>query len=160
MSISIHTEKCLVIMTDTKSPSRLTHFYRSNGRPKLLIGGREYLPTSGSTNKNIHILSDDYISPLDWCIELYEDGNSEPFLYMDKYSDGDDEKVVMKILISTDTSLAFRRPSENFIMQFIESYNKGGIITEAEVTHDRVFESNGLGKLIYQIEPIETILIK
>ena len=44
--------------------------------------------------------------------------------------------------------------------EYVETYNEGSIITEATVTHDRVFESGGLGKLIYHIEPREIILNK
>ena len=91
-------------------------------------------------NNFIYILSDDEIKEGDWCLDtvnnilFISDGNSKLHKSTDK-----------KIIATTDTSLLLHsdfdsynlpQPSQQFIEKYIESYNKGEIITDVLVEYE------------------------
>ena len=140
----------IMLPTDTKS---LLHINYS----KLQLNKFEQLDTN---NQYLYIISDDKIKEGDWYIEL--DINSLPLsikkaeynktneFSLKPYSD-----YCKKIIATTDTSLKIEidgnrgdllpdvsfdidlpQPSQQFITKYIESYNKGEIITDILVEYN------------------------
>ena len=99
-------------------------------------------------NNFIYILSDDEIKESDWC---YDEYNKIIFKNKSTGTPG----MSKKIIATTDTSLhgnynenigskiysenyVLSQPSQQFIEQYIKTYNKGEIITEVLVEYERV----------------------
>jgi hypothetical protein len=96
--------------------------------------GQLYIKESYPLNINtqhLYIISDDEIKEGDWCIDtinnilFMSDGNLKLHKNTDK-----------KIIATTDTSLGLPQPSQQFIEKYIESYNKGEVITDVLVEYE------------------------
>jgi len=124
-------------------------------------------------NNFIYILSDDEIKEGDWVYSI----NYNNILQLQKPSN---KFFYKKIIATTDTNISsteitpfgrqFTKPSQQFIEKYIESYNKGNIITDVLVEYEDKFigkcipDENGChcyDKNIVKINPKDnTITIK
>jgi hypothetical protein len=114
--------------------------------------------------QHLYIISDDKIKEGDWCISI--DKNSKlhkTFKCISKQSfinpeflNSIDAKDIKKIIATTDTSLFTKiqvnikhtdsinfylpQPSQQFIEKYIESYNKGEVITDVLVEYEILYD--------------------
>lgn len=86
--------------------------------------------------QHIYITSDEEIKDGEWCIDIW---NVE-IIQMDSATKNMLDSGMLhnphaKIIATTDTSLGLPQPSQQFIQQYIEEYNKGNVITKIEVEY-------------------------
>ena len=102
--------------------------------------------------QHLYIISDDEIKKGDWCIDLKDNF----ILQMKVIPLFLEESKIKKIIATTDRSLKINtkwkvsgvfddglpQPSQQFIEKYIESYNKGEVITDVLVEYEDVFTQN------------------
>jgi hypothetical protein len=127
---------CNVVLLPTQNPSRIIRNISDN---KLSYGkeiGQKFI-RFGEEAAHIYILSGDKIKDKDWCMlatkEIFQCDDSiielsAKFLNANKHAS--------KIIISTDTSLGLPQPLPEFIQKFIDSYNKGEVLTQVLVDYE------------------------
>lgn len=115
--------------------------------PKELIIGTDSLKRFkevGFIPQHIYIISDDEIKEGDWRLDIrtnkiYQSVKQDAELY--------DTSFRKKIIVTTDTSLKIEgklwktttnlpQPSKQFIEKYVESYNKGEVITDVLVEYE------------------------
>lgn len=143
-------KKCKVVMLATEEKVDI-------GAPNWWLQGQKKLIINNLIS-NLYITSDDEIKDGDYCMSI--DINSKlhkPFKCVNKeafinpeFLNSVDAKDVKKIIAITDTSLTplfcktqtknIPQIPQSFINQYIESYNKGNVITEVMVEYDGIKE--------------------
>ena len=109
---------------------------------------------------NIYIISEDEIKEGDWCMII--DKTSKLYGQFEQHKGKHQRNEQWKkIIATTDTSIKIfagkgdicdlyynlPQPSQQFIEEYIESYNKGNIITDVLVECKRVFETIAKGMI-------------
>jgi len=138
-----------VIMLPTENKINSLKGYKDNS---LLFQFKERYRTIEAekpyvSNYHLYIISDDEIKEGDWFIsEKY----SKPIQYP-KYGT-ENQGNMKKIIATTDTSLTIQdtlnqnkihylsQPSQQFIEKYIESYNKGEVITDVLVEYENNYD--------------------
>jgi len=123
-----------VIMLSTENESRI-YLYKNkdliykNQFKKQTIGNYTYV------NQHLYILSDDEIKEGDYVV--LGDGKTLKRMYTKDVLDWANSysSATKKIIASTDTSLGLPSPSEDFILKYVEMYNKNTPITEVMVEY-------------------------
>ncbi len=135
------------IVKDIKEESKILH-----------IKQKDYCEHEDFVAQHLYIISDDEIKEGDWCMSI--DKNSKlhkPFQCISKqafinpeFLNSIDAKDIKKIIATTDRSLKINtkwkvsgvfddglpQPSQQFIEKYIESYNKGEVITDVLVKYE------------------------
>lgn len=157
-------KKCQVVMLSTNEKANIYYLTAKSKEFKDLRYSKEKMPIIlDSENFHIYILSDDEIKEGDWFINF----NNIPTKFSE--TNGGTSKYIkdncLKIIATTDESLLFKlgglypvslpQPSQSFIEKYVESYNKGMIITNVMIE----YEEYDNGYLIQSMEAYETALI-
>jgi hypothetical protein len=107
----------------------------------------------GVDHFHLYIISDDEIKDGDWCYNFTLKTVEKAL------SDRKTTNTFKKIIATTDISLSpqawigsigylsLPQPSQQFIDKYIESYNKGEVITDVLVEYERVFEIISKGQI-------------
>lgn len=144
-------KKCKVVMLATEEKVDI-------GAPNWWLQGQKKLIINNLIS-NLYITSDDEIKDGDW---IYNFETEEIIQCIGKGS----LRNWKKILASTDKSLNLPSPSEQFIQKYIESYNKGNVITEVTVEYEEYMKQGIFNKgddthyFDVKINPDNTINIK
>lgn len=150
-----------VIMLPTKNKS-LLHINYS----KLQLNKFEKLDAN---NQHLYIISDDEIKEGDWCIEF--DLSFKPIEIFKCNGIIPGECIIRKIIASTNMSLRIEseldvyykngiggarslpQPSQQFIEKYIESYNKGEVITDVLIEYETNYKWSTSKELIERSMP-------
>lgn len=120
-------KKCKVVILATERTSDLYIWY-----DKL-----EFSKLDQKVNcQHLYITSDDEIKEGDWVIETL---NKVIFQVKNSTNDYRDS-TFKKIISTTDKSIDLPEIPQSFINQYIESYNKGNVITEVMVEYEQFFD--------------------
>ena len=102
---------------------------------------KEYLIETKRTSHHLYIVDDSEIKEGDWCLavltntlfQVKEIDSSTREIYYLQFGILCPKRNAKKVIASTDKSLDLPSPSEQFIQKYVESYNKGIIISEVMV---------------------------
>jgi len=138
------TKKAQVIMLPHNNiNTKITLYKTASGKPLNLSTNTDIL--SYHTNQYLYILTDDEIKEGDWVLSKL----NEIVLLKSNYTNFNYKKIIA----TTDTSLKIKtmslhgkaileislpQLSQQFIEQYIESYNKGEIITNILVEYEKI----------------------
>ena len=151
-------KRAQAILLETKNKSQI---WSNKGR-RLYFNQNNPNDINDEIRYNIPIISDDEIKEGDWCLTglkiirkcksiLYSNNNFKSINGYE-FEDGtkDTSSACKKIIATTDTSLTINsyyeiegnqqiqlpQPSQQFIEKYIESYNKGELITDVLVEYE------------------------
>lgn len=169
-------KKCKVVMLATEEKVDI-------GAPNWWLQGQKKLIINNLIS-NLYITSDDEIKDGDYCMSIninsklhkpFKCVNKEAFINPE-FLNSVDAKDVKKIIATTDKSLIplfcktqtknIPQISQSFINQYIESYNKGNVITEVTVEYEEYMKQGIFNKgddthyFDVKINPDNTINIK
>ena len=154
-------KKCKVVMLATEEKVDI-------GAPNWWLQGQKKLIINNLIS-NLYITSDDEIKEGDWYM-CWETINGVPSKHeisnKTLNSFCKDAENYKKIVATTDKSLNLPSPSEQFIQKYIESYNKGNVITEVTVEYEEYMKQGIFNKgddthyFDVKINPDNTINIK
>ena len=157
-------ERAKVVMLPAKRmldayKTPITEVYEDEG--KLYLNKKEIgeLITELGSPQHLYIISDDEIKENDYCLNL----ETNTVFKMHKHGLPTSNRN-KKIVATTDTSLNYiehddtvpypkgvqirlPQPSQQFITEYIEEYNKGNIIADVLVEYKRVFETVAKGMI-------------
>lgn len=166
-TVMLPTEKATNLFIQ-KSKLIFTRTATEHGRNNLV----KMWNSAGYQGQHLYIISDDEIKESDWYIDngITANGYIIPLQLLKKYTigmKGGEDKTgyisesklnsCKKIIATTDSSLSkewrdykndlhiyhLPQPSPQFIAKFIESYNKGEVITDILVEYDEYICKNG-----------------
>lgn len=128
-------KQCKVVMLSTNKKS-IIYFNYVN---RLLLGFN-IERTLPDVSQHLYILSDEEIREGDWCMIIspmypkhYEQATKEE---LDRIQGNWKNGTQKKIIATTEPSLELPKPSDSFIQKYIESYNKGNVITDITVEYE------------------------
>jgi hypothetical protein len=135
-------KRAQVVMLPTQNINRLLYL-STDVSPSLLSNWR-------GEAQELYITSDDEIKKGDWFINLQHNKiyQCEPKPFFGEIWVNQNKDICKKIIATTDTSLTVMlphdvligsrlpQPSQQFIEKYIESYNKGEIITDVLVEYE------------------------
>ena len=137
-------KKAKVIMLPTENKSNIGIVYRDVEKTKGKLVLNLKVNDNYKSYINLYIISDDEIEDGDWFINLLDNSihQATNWIYV---------STCKKIIATTDTSLIeniemigtgstylfkLPQPSQQFIEKYIESYNKGEVITDVLVEYE------------------------
>ena len=140
-------KKCKIVMLSTNEPSKIGNLatYQKRSLSKVI---KEGVNPKDSTVQfwNLYITSDEEIKEGGWvianqaprkCIRIETKNTSCPYITLQDGEEVGHFQTWHNIIIaSTDTNLNLPQPSQQFIEKYIESYNKGEIITDVLVEYN------------------------
>lgn len=155
-------KKCQVVMLPTNKKAIFGDLILTPTFPQKLLKFEHQRCTEVS--QHFYIISDDEIKEGDWGLDLI----SKKILKANH--DVNYEQDYFKKIIATTDTLGIPQPSQSFIQKYIESYNKGNIITDVLVEYvdngeedwcERTEEPTWIERLVPDISPKDnTITIK
>jgi hypothetical protein len=154
-------KKAQVIMLPTKNNSNIVIINKYNDKAigttlenKYLQGGGEFIYNSSLDNssnpQHLYIVSNDKIKEGDWFINLTNVLKCKAVDFhgiVDNEGNRYDKEISKKIIATTNNSLEIQgdhstwvenlpQPSQQFIEKYIESYNRGDVITDVLVEYE------------------------
>lgn len=145
-------KKAKVVMLPTEDKSNIC-IVKLNDK-NILVNNKGY------NSQHLYFLTDDRIEKEDWC---YDKRDNAIFKIKVNLEDGDGCGLIFKIISTTDTSLMttvsvphigeqpnrkmldvikLPQPPQEFIEKYVESYNKGEVITDVLVEYELQSYSN------------------
>jgi hypothetical protein len=143
-------KKCQVVMLPTNEKSKLVLSFKEKSfnqltEPKLILIEEANYQLSNIQSHHLYILSDDKINGGDW---VYNSISKEIYQFIENHV-----SYESKIIATTDSSLGAEpnelypewnrlrlpQPSQSFIEKYLESYNKGNIITDVLVEYENPY---------------------
>lgn len=174
-------KKCQVAMLATNQKARIRDIVISPRYPNMIqrFGTFENSYENECKVQHLYIISEDVINEGDWFIDI---DNSKLWQY-DKLNHTIPYLNSKKIIATTDTNIialygnddemygkmkeGLPQPSQLFINKYIESYNKGNIITDVMVEYEEYIETTydsdidvSIPILILKVSKDNTISIK
>jgi hypothetical protein len=149
-------KRCKVVLLPTKEKASM---FIDTIEPNILIFDSNYVSSNvhykDVPHQNLYIISDDDIKEGDWITDDNRIAQVNCLTINDP-----NRHLHNKIIATTDTSLTVKgesagdnnwynplpQPSQQFIIKYIEEYNKGNIITDVMIEYEQVFEDKLEGR--------------
>jgi hypothetical protein len=147
-------KRAQIIMLQSVIKSHILLYHNPNGAITLKRYTSALLSNEIRYAKHLYVISNDEIKEGDW---IYEDEFKT--ISVAKYNNSVLDEKFKKIITTTDTSLEIiskginpvyeklPQPSQQFIKKYIESYNKGVVLSDILVEYEQKYETMYKGQI-------------